>query len=179
MADEPPSWRKRKSRHLAGSGMTAILALVLAPKKGSQCPFYTTYDKTLRNVLSIQAIYTYNILLLIFDIMKKNDRLYVEFHQFIKYNVIKYSCLLNTFFYYNMSTNHTTMHWCIDSKFIKLSKKKYMHCDKSNNNNPRLYGYLTKHKENHTESEKTCVYYRKKMIFVQFLYFVKLCHMIH
>lgn len=54
-----------------------------------------------------------------------------------------------------------------------------MHCDKSNNNNPRLYGYLTKHKENHTESEKTCVYYRKKLIFVQFLYFVKLCHMIH
>lgn len=68
LAEKPPSWRKRKSRNLAGSGMTAILALILAPEKGSQWPYYATYDKTLRNVLLIQAIYTYNILLLIFDL---------------------------------------------------------------------------------------------------------------
>lgn len=67
LAEEPPSWWKRKSHNLAGSGMTAILALVLAPEEGSQCPYYfnTTYDKILRNVLLIQAIHTYNILQLI------------------------------------------------------------------------------------------------------------------
>lgn len=46
------------------------------------------------------------------------------------------------------------MYWCIDFKFIKLSKKKYMYCDKLNNNNLWLYGYLIKYKENYIEFEK-------------------------
>lgn len=41
-----------------------------------------------------------------------------------------------------------------------------MYCDKLNNNNLWLYGYLIKYKENYIEFEKICVYYRKKMIFV-------------